>query len=108
MDYKGTLTWPQGAKNSAPFPEQECRTGSLVELLQLWYSRMGIQPVQNSAVSPNTMSPLPFPEHVTLESTMESCSASQWQESNWHLTSELTEQGEQEGLISDKKQSRFL
>lgn len=39
MDYEGTLTWLEGAMNGGPFPEQECRTGSLVELPRLCKAR---------------------------------------------------------------------
>lgn len=57
---------------------------------------------------PQTLCPSPIPRaSVTPEATEESHSASQWQESNWHFTSELTEGGEEEGLASGKKQGRF-
>lgn len=90
--------------NSGPFPVQDRELGGATPAL--------VRPDRSSASPEQCSSPkhhvlLPFPEHVTPESTMESCSASQWQESNWHFTSELTERGEQERLTSDKKQSRF-
>lgn len=88
MNYKGTLTWLQGAMNSGPFPEQACRTGSYSSFWMFSHSRT-VQFPQHHVL-------FPFPEHATPESTKESCSASQWQESNWHFTSELTEQGEQD------------
>jgi len=66
----------------------------------------GSSAIPKQCVSPKLPYPCPMPS-VTPDATEESRSASQWQESNGHFTSELREGGEQEGLVSDKKQGRF-
>lgn len=66
--------------------------------------RVDLQPVQNSAVPPNTMSSS-HSLNMSLQNPPRNLAVPH---SGRTATSKLTEQGQQEGLTSDKKQSRFL
>lgn len=94
-DHRGKLwlgCWVQGRVVLSQNKCQGCRAGSSVELHSSFGKAGWIFSQSRTVQFPQTPSPSPIPRApVTPEATEESRSASQWQESNWHFTSESTE-----------------